>query len=299
MVLAPPAGVTDAEVLEAVRRHWASDVDRVVHLAVGWGGYHWRADVGDEPVLFTTLDIPLPRHTAASLEGAYAAAAATARDVDFVWPPLPTHDGRFTVPLSWGTLSVTGWLAGEAPTSSTPRLARMLADLHAVAPPPGAPRWSTLVSPDLGDRLGEKVTDAWPAPHGPAARDLVRGRLGEVARWADEHGRLLAGVDEAAYVVTHGEPGVHNQWLAAGRTWLLDWETLLLAPAERDLATLVNEGVEVDADPALVRLFDLEWRLSEVESFATWLQQPHTDGADERQALAGLRYELERPHFGA
>ena len=297
-MLEPPAHVTDAEVLEAVRRHWAGTVDGVEHLAVGWGGHHWRAEVAGEPVLFVTLDIPLDRHTPESLEGAYAAAAHTARVLDFVWPSLPTHDGRYTVPLSWGTLSVTRWSEGTRPTTSTPRLADMLTALHAVEPLAGAPVWSTLVEPDLESRLTELMRLDWPAPLGPTARDLVREHLGQVAGWAEEHTALLDRADEASYVVTHGEPGVHNQWLADGRVWLLDWETLLLAPPERDLATLVRDGVEVAHDPALVRLFDLEWRLSEIASFADWLHQPHGDGPDDRQALAGLRDELARPHFG-
>lgn len=298
-MLQPPRDVTDADVLETVRHHWAPDVDTVTHLAVGWGGHHWRADSGDRPVLFVTLDIPTPRHTALTLEGAYATAARAAGEVDFVWPSRPTTEGRFTVPMRWGTLSVAGWLEGSRPDVSTPDLPAMLSRLHAVAPPPGAPVWRTIVAPGLADRLADLLSSPWPDPLGPAARDLVGDHLAAVAGWAAQHEHLVDGTDPASYVVTHGEPGVHNQWESRGRVWLVDWETLLLAPRERDLMTLVQDGVEVEHDPALVRLFDLEWRLSEVWAFATWLQQPHADGADDRQALAGLRYELTRPHAGA
>lgn len=297
-VLEPPALVTDAEVLENVRRHWSPSVDSVKHLPVGWGGHHWRAEVGGRATLFVTLDIPLPRHTPESLEGAYAAAAAVARDLDFVWPSLPTHDGRFTVPASWGTISVTQWLEGERPERSTPRLPEMLAALHAVAPPLQAPRWSTVVEPDLHRRLEERLDQDWSAPLGPRARDLFGEHLGDVARWSEEHTRLLDRVDASSGVLTQGEPGVHNQWRAEGRVWLIDWESLVVAPPERDLLTLVRGGAEVTHDPAMVRLFDLEWRLSEISSFADWLHGPHTDGADVRQALAGLRDELTRPHVG-
>jgi spectinomycin phosphotransferase len=48
-MLEPPDDVTDAEVLAAVRRHWAPEVDAVDHLPVGWGAHHWRADVDGEP----------------------------------------------------------------------------------------------------------------------------------------------------------------------------------------------------------------------------------------------------------
>lgn len=282
--------------LDTVHRHWAPEVDYVEHLPVGWGGHHWRAEAAGEPLLFVTLDIPLARHTPASLEGAYGAAAAVAGELEFVWPSLATYDGRFTVALSWGTLSVTRWLEGERPAASTPDLRGMLARLHDVAPPRTVPRWRTLVQPTLAQDVARLVSHTWSSPLGPVAHELVSDHLADVARWAREHARLLARVDRASYVLTHGEPGDHNQWQAAGRVWLIDWETLLLAPRERDLATLVRDGVEVDHDAALVRLFDLEWRLSEIWSFATWLEQPHADGPDDRQALAGLRDELTRSH---
>ncbi len=94
-----------------------------------------------------------------------------------------------------------------------------------------------------------------------------------------------------------GEPGVHHPWQANGRTYLIDWESLLVAPRERDLATLVHQGVATDGDRDMVRLFDLEWRLSEIWSFAQWLQGPHTGDADDLTALGGLTEELIRPHF--
>ena len=47
----------------------------------------------------------------------------------------------------------------------------------------------------------------------------------------------------------------------------------------------------------MVRLFDLEWRLAEIWSFAQWLQGPHVGDADDRTALGGLTGELTRPHF--
>ena len=70
------------------------------------------------------------------------------------------------------------------------------------------------------------------------------------------------------------------------------------ARRERDLATLVHEGRDLDHDPQMVRLFDLEWRLSEIWSFAQWLQGPHTGDTDDHTALGGLIEELTRPHFG-
>jgi spectinomycin phosphotransferase len=288
--------VTDPQVLDVVRRHWLPDADAVEHLPVGWGAHHWRVDVGGEPALFATLDPDLPRHTHDSLEVAYASAAAL--DLGFVWPCLPRTDGGFTVPLGQRTVSVTGWLEGERPAESVAELPELLAELHAAPAPTTARTWATEISPDLGDRLRDLLQQEWVGPLGATARELVVEHLSRVGGWLREHARLLDLADPSTYVVTHGEPHVRNQWLARGRTWLIDWESLVLAPRERDLATLVHEGRDVDHDPEMVRLFDLEWRLSEIWSFAQWLQGPHEGDADDRTALGGLTEELTRPHFG-
>jgi spectinomycin phosphotransferase len=295
-VLEPPDDVSDDDVLAVVRAHWEPRADAVEHLPVGWGAHHWRVDADGVPLLFATLDPASPRHTAETLESAYATAAGLG--LDFVWPSLPRTDGGYTVPAGARSWSVTRWLPGHPPDRSAPDLSGMLARLHAVATPAGAPVWTSVVDADLGDRLRDLLQQDWTGPLGPAARGLVADHLARVGGWAREHARLLDLADPATYVVTHGEPGVHNQWVAGGRTWLLDWETLLLAPRERDLATLVHEGRDVDHDPAMVRLFDLEWRLSEIWAFGTWLQGPHTGDADDRTALGGLTEELTRPHFG-
>ena len=73
-------------------------------------------------------------------------------------------------------------------------------------------------------------------------------------------------------MVTHGETHTRNQLRTADGIRFVDWESLKLAPRERDLATLVQAGygVRVGADPAMVELFDLEWRLSEIDEYAHW-----------------------------
>jgi spectinomycin phosphotransferase len=288
--------VTDDEVLRLVRDHWEPRADAVEHLAVGWGAHHWRVDVDGAPTLFATLDPDLPRHTQASLEAAYSAAASL--DLAFVWPSLPSVGGAFTVPLGARTLSATRWLEGRRPDESVAELPELLAELHAAPAPAIARTWASEIDPALPHVLRELLQRPWDGPLGPAARELVVDHLTQVGAWTREHTRLLDLTDPAAYVVTHGEPHVRNQWVADGRTYLVDWESLKLAPHERDLATLVHEGRDLDHDPQLVRLFDLEWRLSEIWSFAQWLQGPHVGDTDDHTALGGLTDELTRPHFG-
>jgi spectinomycin phosphotransferase len=89
-------------------------------------------------------------------------------------------------------------------------------------------------------------------------------------------------------VATHGEPHHANQVVTSQGTVLVDWETLKLAPAERDLAGL-GAG-----DPAMLEMFDLEWRLGEIDAYATWFSAPHTGTEDDAIAYAGLVEELDR-----
>ncbi len=288
--------MSNESVRDALRRHWHPGVDEVEHLAVGWGAHHWRAQVAGEPALFVTLDPPSARHTAASIEGAYAAAAALG--LDFVWPSVPRLEGSFTLPLGERTLSVTRWLDGERPCSSAPDLPDLLGALHSAPIPATAPVWTTEVDPRLTDQLRDLLLAPWNGPLGAAARLVLSEHMIQLGGWVREHTMLVECADPSAYVVTHGEPGVHNQWRALGRTWLIDWESLRVAPRERDLATLEHAGLETDCDSAMIRLFDLEWRLSEVWSFARWLQGPHEGNADDRAALACLMEELTCPHFG-
>ncbi|MEW1656795.1 MULTISPECIES: hypothetical protein [unclassified Streptomyces] len=121
-----------------------------------------------------------------------------------------------------------------------------------------------------------------------AARDaeirLWTARCHELAQIA------LARRDD--WVPTHGEPHHANQVIGLFGLRLVDWESLALAPRERDYADLLAAGATVRHDPALVELFALDWRLSEIAEYGRWFAAPHTDSDDDRTALGGLYEEL-------
>ena len=296
-MLERPAGISDGDVLDAVRRHWRPEVTAVEHLAVGFGAHHWRA----EPGLFVTLDDPSAlRHDVASLEGAYAAAAALG--FEFVVAPLPARDGAYTVAVGDWRLSCTPWVAGEVAGEGPvvgEDLARAdldaLARLHAAPPPDSIPRWAP--------RVGAELTFAdgpWEGgPYGEAARAAVGQRLGAVERWLARYHRLVAQASARAWVPTHGEPHSSNQLITDAGVRFIDWESLALAPRERDLRPLIDAGYAeaVAPDWEMVELFDLEWRLDEIAQSAAWFSGPHGDGADDRIAFGGLRDELAREEF--
>ena len=278
----PPAHLGDAEVLEIVCREWSPQVRQVEHLPVGFGAHHWRAATGDGPDLFVTFDTYAARHTPGSLEAAYAGAAALAdQGLDFVLPSVRARSGKFTVSAADGAISVTPWLDGHRPVDecATPAL---LDRLHRAAPPRGLPVWAPLTSPSFPDELADRLGSPWDSgPHGAQVRAALTSRLRDIAAWNDRYLALAAESDPAHFVPTHGEPGVRNQLQAEGHVWLVDWESLKLAPADRD------------ARPS-PELFDLEWRLDEIGQYATWFEGVHSDSRSDRVALDGLLAELAR-----
>jgi spectinomycin phosphotransferase len=288
-----PAHLTDDVVLATVREHFDTEVVAVEHVPVGFGAWHWRADTAEGPALFLSLDPPTPRHGPGTLQATYAAAAAL--DLPFVHAPVPTTSGRYTVALGADLLSATTWLPGRRPDTFGEDAADLVRRLHAAPPPPGLRAWTPLVRADLASRLAETTSTPWHAgPFGEDARLAIREQLPAIAAWTHDYVDLCAGLDRSAYVATHGEPHVHNQWLTDDGLRLIDWESLILAPPERDL---IGDGVadQVDHDPDRRRLFDLEWRLAEIEAYAEWLRAEHDDTEDVRTALGGLRHELSRP----
>jgi spectinomycin phosphotransferase len=292
-----PTGVTEDEVLAEVRRHWEAGIDRVEHLPVGFGAHHWAAYGAGRPRLFVTFDDLGPRRPAAALEAAYAGALRLYDDgLEFVLASLPTGGGALTLPFADGALSCTPWREGE--THEAVDLAwttTALDRLHATPPPPELPRWRPLVEADFADTTAALTGREWgPGPHADAARDAVRRHLGDLARWTARYHHLAETARDRPWVATHGEPGSHNQLVTGDGRLLVDWESLKLAPAERDLRTLTDEGAETDADPELLELFDLEWRLDEIDQYADWFSAPHAGTADDEIAFDGLVEELER-----
>jgi spectinomycin phosphotransferase len=304
-VYQPPSDLTDAEVLDLVRSGWSQTVDRVEHLAVGFGAHHWRAEQAGVPIWFATYDRFGERHTASSLAAAYAGAVELAeRGLEFVLAPALARFGDILLPVAGGALSCTPWVTGDVvgsgPLIDAPTAAQNIADLarlHMSTPPEQIHSWKPVVDPDLGARLRCLVAEPWETgPYGESARAVIAQRLASIHAWTDRYLELAAVAVDRRWVPTHGETHTANQLRTADGIRFVDWESLLLAPRERDLSTLVQAGYrdQVRADRVMVELFDLEWRLSEIEAYAAWFAAAHTGTTDDRIAYAGLQGELAR-----
>ncbi|MGW7689727.1 aminoglycoside phosphotransferase [Streptomyces asiaticus] len=304
-MLSRPSFISDEAIARAVAAHWLPEVAEVAYLPWGFGAHHWRV-AGGGTTLFVTLDQLEPRHTEATLEAAYAGAAAlAAAGVHVVCAPLPARSsGRFTIGLEAGTLSVTPWLDGRSPTeeeASRPRHVReveaALATLHRATPPAGLRHWTPQVGPEFADRLRARTARPWTSgPLAEEARAAIAAHDAAIIRWTDRYLELadLAHSRRDQWVTTHGEPHNDNQVVGACGLKLVDWESLALAPRERDYADLLAAGAgdRLRPDPAMAELFALDWRLSEIAEYARWFAAPHTGSDDDHTALEGLYEEL-------
>jgi spectinomycin phosphotransferase len=299
----PPEDVEPADVLAAVRHQWDEAVDDIVHLPVGFGAHHWQASTGGRPSLLVTFDRPFPGRDGATLERAYAAAAALAdAGLGFVLATLPARSGRRTVPFGDGSLSVTRW---HEPVTATPEgediTGALLGRLHTVAVPDGLPEWCPLPQPlGIPGRLAAMTAEPWRSgPYGDRARAAVRGRLPRIRQWSVRYDELVrvAITQRDRWVVTHGEPDTSNQLHTKERTFLVDWESVRRAPRERDLRGLVRRhgwqhGYAGPVDERMVELFDLDWQLGEIVAFSAWFAAPHSGTDSDRVAFGGLLDEL-------
>lgn len=293
----PPPGIDADDLLAAVRSEWDTGVMRVHHVPIGFGAHHWAAYDVNRPILFVTFDRLEPKRPAKDLAAAYAGAVALCRaGLEFVLAPLFSKSGSPIVRFSDGALSCTPWQHGKSGGGlDVVWTSHALARLHAVPPPDGIPSWKPLVPRDFAADVGLRLEQPWgPGPYADTARNAVSDRLADLARWTTRYHELATRARGRAWVATHGEPHSDNQLLTPRGRYLVDWESLKLAPPERDLRVLLDAGAQVHADPEMVEMFDLEWRLDEINQYVAWFAAEHHDTEDDGIAFAGILHELNR-----
>jgi spectinomycin phosphotransferase len=100
------------------------------------------------------------------------------------------------------------------------------------------------------------------------------------------------------WVVTHGEPHAVNLIRTDVSHVLVDWDTVALAPPERDLWMLVDDTgddvtIYADAtghqpDQVAMTFFRLRWELADLAAYTDVLRSPHRDSGDTVKAYEGL-----------
>lgn len=153
-------------------------------------------------------------------------------------------------------------------------------------------------------RTLDDLDGTWPGPFGERAHLALRSAAADLRRALRVFDELAAKASGAERVVTHGEPHPGNVMRSGAELRLVDWDTVALAPRERDLTVAMprdddewaayrSAGAPGEADPHLVRLYRLQWSLAEVSLYARWFRGTHDDDADARTAWEGFSKELE------
>ncbi|MFB6516093.1 phosphotransferase family protein [Streptomyces virginiae] len=323
-----PEGVDEAEVISAVADGWAIGIGSVKYLPLGAGSYHWVMVDEAERSWFVTVDDlgsgsaggDVREGARTRLESAFRTALVLRRDAGlrFVVAPLPTRAGTMVHLVTLRqAVSIRPMVDGEAGlfgvhrAQDLPEVVELLADLHAATAvaAAGAPRTDL----SLPGRSGlEEALDAldnpWPGgPHSEPARSLLLTHAGYVRELLASMDALVGRVRSTApaWVVTHGEPHPGNLVRSRAGLRLIDWDTVQLAPPERDLWMVAAGSTDVlrsytrrtgrTVSPDALALYDVAWKLKNIAAYVGAFRRPHRVTGDTRRSWQFLsRYLCDR-----
>ena len=318
-----PEDLEVSSVIGALRDGWGFGVDVAEYAAVGAGSYHWEVtdetglrrfitvdDLGQKAWLGDTRDAAFD-----GLRRAFDTSVALRGDgLHFVVAPIQTRQGESLRRLdSSYAIALFPFVKGEAgqfgyyedDDDTRGAVVAMLAKLHQATAAVG----STVrtVGFDLPGRHHLEaalleLNEAWTGgPLSEPARDAVRGSASVLAELLTLADRLAADAQKrgSAWVVTHGEPHAANVMRSSEGRLLVDWDTVALAPPERDLWMLVVGGTDAAdlydratgtrLDDAALDFFRLTWDLKDLAEYLNVLRSPHRENDDtvrQYQALA-------------
>jgi len=302
-----PEGITERDVARALADGWDLAAWTLEYVPVGGGSYHWVAaggalgerrfvtvdDLDDKGWLGPTRPVVL-----AGLRAAMDAAVTLRRQagLGFVVDPIPAATGETVLPVGdRHAVAVFPFLTGKPgdwaeplPAPERAELITMLAALHGADP--GSvrlPRFEAGISwrGDLETALGELGQPWAGGPYAEPARELLASAARTMRRQLDALDRWAARLASAEVVITHGEPHPGNVVHSDAGLLLIDWDTVALAPPERDLWSVVTgSGEEVRryteltgrrVDPAVLEFYQLRWALDDLSCFLRDLRAPH------------------------
>ncbi len=260
-----PDGFETGWLIDSLAEGWGFDVDTLEYAPVGFGSYHWVAADGAGRRVFVTVD-DLDRKPAlgdtreAAFDGltrAFASAVAlSGAGLEFVCAPLPTRHGAPLLRIGdRHTAALFPFVDGETGShfeydgdEVRGAVVEMLARLHeTTSSVSSVARRIDLQLPGLSvleSGLGE-IDDPWTGgPFAEPARHALASRAADVAELLELFDRVRGEVLARGlpWVVTHGEPHAFNVMRTAAGRVLIDWDTVAIAPAERDLWMVIRDG---------------------------------------------------------
>jgi aminoglycoside phosphotransferase (APT) family kinase protein len=308
-----PADLPELQLHAALAAGWGLRATRLDYRAVGFGSHHWELVDHDGGRWFVTVDDLRGRS-----DHRLRAALATARALldaghAFVVAPVPASGGELLVPVGGSyAVAVYPFVAGESfdgdeYTSEQRRaVLDLLITLHRV---PAAVFAGHALVDDFVIPLRDAVDgyrDQATGPYARPAADLLDAHSAGVSQALDRYDDLVRGVraDPPGLVLTHGEPHPGNTMRTDAGRRLIDWDTALVAPPERDLWSLdpgdgsvfaaysTETGTAVRAD--LLDLYRLRWDLAEIADCLARFRGPHASTADDVESWSILEELIPR-----
>lgn len=316
-VLTEPRDLDRSELKQVLEDHWGLRDPRLDYLAVGFGSHHWSAIDADGTRRFVTVDDLEADFRAgtdagsafADLDAAFRTAVGLRDDaaLEFVLAPLVDRSGVVIRRLGHRyAITVSPFVDGESSeygSYESPEdrrvMGRVLGRLHAATErvPADLPRREEFALPARA-ALVEALRDldrSWDfGPFAEPARNLLQGSADELELRLREYDELAAGIREGSdsWVITHGEPHRANVIRdPRGAVHLVDWDTTLIAPRERDLQMVLDDELTgweeyrelagaASLDDDAVQLYRLWWHLADVAVFVAGFRRPHERTAD-------------------
>ena len=316
-----PEEFETSDLVGSLADSWGFSVETIDYAAVGFGSYHWVATDAAGMRRFVTIDdLDRKPWLGGNRESVFdglirafgSAVALHDAGLDFVLSPIATIDGdavrRIGPRHSIALFPFVDGRAGrhfeyETPEERTAVIA-MFARLHqATSAVDSIARTIDLDLPGRDQLVSglQAVSQRWSGgPFSEPARQALAGRASEVAELLALLDRLAPEVARRSsdWVVTHGEPHPLNVIWTDASQWLVDWDTVAVAPAERDLWMLVGDtGDDATAyagetghqpDQLALDFFRLMWDLKDLAEYIHVLRSPHGENDDTLMAYKGL-----------
>jgi spectinomycin phosphotransferase len=322
-VYSEPRDLDRAALTDALERHWQIAATRLDYMPIGFGSHHWEAVGADGARWFVSADDLRsgphagrdPDDVFAVLDRAFRTAVALRDDagLEFVQAPIPSDGGavlhrigaRYAIRLEPFVDGAAGEFGEFERPEERRRMGALLGRLHAASGSiaPALPGREDLALPGREALEGAFAALDTPWDGGPfaePARKLLRAHADGIRDRLRAYDRLAARLGDEPWVVTHGEPHSANVMRdARGGRRLVDWDTTLIGPRERDLWMVLDDDLTgwaeyceavgpVRLDDDALRLYRERWALAEICIYVAEFRRPHVETEDTRTSWQEL-----------
>jgi len=324
-VFTRPDDLSEEQIKGELAESWGFEPNALSYLRVGFGAHHWLAtDAVGRQLFLIVHDLSDMRQSKLDtadtacdrLRVAFECAVSLRQDehLEFVVAPVPATSGAVVCRLSQRySLAVCPYLGdcepghdGAFAADDRPAVLRLLTRLHRAVPSAAPPVCDLELQNADGLRtaLGGPGHSWRTGPYGERARTLLAHHAAAVTALMTAYGELADEVRSRPerFVVTHGEPHAANVLKTPAGFVIVDWDSVRLAPPERDLWDLAESDRSVLAaygnatgtgiDHGALALFRMWYDLSEIAGYIELFRREHHDTDDTAESWKNLEYFL-------